>query len=66
MDGAFSAHRVKTLEPGITSIFVDLVEKVAEMGANGQVVDGVKEFAIPLTIAVICEQLGISQYNGAV
>jgi len=28
------------------------------------VVDGVRDFAIPLTIAVICEQLGIDQYNG--
>lgn len=64
MDGAFSAHRVKTLEPGITRIIVDLVEKLADKGAGGEVVEGVKEFAIPLTIAVICEQLGISHYNG--
>ena len=65
MDGAFSAHRVKTLEPGITRIIADLAEKLAEKGANGAVVDVVKEFAIPLTIAVICEQLGINQYDGA-
>ena len=63
MDGAFTAHRVKTLEPGITRIIVDLVEKVADKAANGEVVDGVNEFAVPLTIAVICEQLGFSQYN---
>lgn len=63
MDGAFTAHRVKTLEPGITRIIVDLVEKVADKAANGAVVDGVNEFAVPLTIAVICEQLGFSQYN---
>lgn len=65
LDGAFSAHRVKTLEPGITRIIVELVEKVADKASTGEVVDGVKEFAIPLTIAVICEQLGINQYNGA-
>ncbi len=64
LDGAFTAHRVKTLEPGITKVIVDLVEKVAEKGAAGEVVEGVKEFAIPLTIAVICEQLGIEHYNG--
>ncbi len=64
LDGAFSAHRVKTLEPGITQIIVNLVEQVAEKAASGQVIDGVKEFAIPLTIAVICEQMGINQYNG--
>lgn len=65
LDGAFTAHRVKTLEPNITRIIAGLVEQVAEKGANGAVVDGVREFAIPLTIAVICEQLGIDQYNGA-
>jgi cytochrome P450 len=32
---------------------------------NGEVVDGVREFAIPLTIAVICEQMGFSQYNAS-
>jgi cytochrome P450 len=64
MDGAFSAHRVKTLEPGITRIIAELVEKVAAKADTGAVVDGVKEFAIPLTIAVICEQMGFSQYNG--
>lgn len=63
MDGAFSAHRVKTLEPGITRIIVDLVEKVADKADRGEVVDGVNEFAVPLTIAVICEQMGLSQYN---
>lgn len=65
MDGAFSAHRVKSLEPGITKIIADLADKLAEKGANGAVLDGVKEFAIPLTIAVICEQLGIDHYDGA-
>jgi cytochrome P450 len=64
LDGAFSAHRVKTLEPGITRIIVDLVEKVADKANKGEVFDGVREFAIPLTIAVICEQLGMSQYDG--
>lgn len=64
MDGAFSAHRVKMLEPGITKIISDLVDEIAEKAANGEVVEGVREFAIPLTISVICEQLGIDQFNG--
>lgn len=64
LDNAFSAHRVKTLEPGITKVIVELIEKIADKAAKGDVVDGVKEFAIPLTIAVICEQMGIDQYNG--
>ncbi len=65
MDGAFSAHRVKSLEPGIAKIISDLAEKFAGKGASGEVVDGLREFAIPLTIAVICEQLGINQYDGS-
>lgn len=64
MDGAFSAHRVKTLESGITRIIAGLVEQIAEKGGSGETIDGLRDFAIPLTIAVICEQLGIDQYNG--
>ena len=64
MDGAFSAHRVKTLEPVITRIIADLVDQMADKADHGTVIDGVKDFAIPLTIAVICEQLGINQYDG--
>lgn len=64
MDGAFTAHRVKMLEPVITQIVADLAEQVADKASDGKVIDGVKEFAIPLTIAVICKQLGMSQYDG--
>lgn len=64
LDGAFTAHRVKMLEPAITRIIADLVEKVLDQSGQGTVIDGICEFAVPLTIAVICEQLGISQYDG--
>jgi cytochrome P450 len=63
MEKAFTAHRVASVEPGITAIIVDLVEALAKKAENGEVVDGVKEFAIPLTIRVICEQMGIAQFN---
>jgi cytochrome P450 len=63
MENAFTAHRVATLEPGITRIVVSLIEKLADKAAAGALVDGVNDFAVPLTIAVICEQLGISQVN---
>lgn len=65
MDGAFSAHRVKMLEPAITRIISDLVDNLLVKAQGNAVVDGVREFSIPLTIAVICEQLGIDQFNGA-
>jgi cytochrome P450 len=63
MEKAFTAHRVATLEPGITAIIVELIERLADKAAAGEAVDGVGDFAIPLTIRVICEQLGISQFN---
>ncbi|WP_428310114.1 cytochrome P450 [Hydrocarboniphaga sp.] len=63
LDKAFTAHRVATLEPGITRIITDLIEQLADKAAGGQVVDGVNDFAIPLTISVICEQLGLAQFN---
>ncbi|WP_372759060.1 cytochrome P450 [Litorivivens sp.] len=64
LDKAFTAHRVKSLEPGITKVISNAADKLMEKAANGEVVDGVREYAIPLTIAVICEQMGIEQYNG--
>ena len=51
---AFTAHRVKTLEPRIRQIVVDLIELVAGSGAC----DGMADIAGPLTAHLICEQLG--------
>lgn len=63
MDNAFSAHRVATLEPRIAEIASDVTEAfLAECEASG-VVDAVKCFSVPITIKVICEQLGINQYD---
>lgn len=59
MENAFSAHRVRELEPRITEIIVDILEGIADKGE----VDIVKAFSVPVTIRVICEQLGIAQYN---
>jgi cytochrome P450 len=51
---AFTAHRVKDLEPRIRQIVVDLIENVAAKGAG----DGMKDIGCPLTAHIICEQLG--------
>jgi cytochrome P450 len=59
MESAFTAHRVKALEPGIRDIVVDVIDGFAATGRC----DAVKDFAVPITIRVICEQLGIDQYN---
>ncbi|MDR3417188.1 MAG: cytochrome P450 [Nevskia sp.] len=63
LEKAFTAHRVASLEPGITTIIAGFVEKLADQAAGGRVVDGVNDFAIPLTISVICEQLGLSHFS---
>lgn len=59
MDKAFTAHRVRELEPLITDIVVDVINKLPATGP----VDIVKAFSVPITIRVICEQLGVDQYN---
>ncbi|MGE3690442.1 MAG: cytochrome P450 [Novosphingobium sp.] len=57
MENAFTAHRVKELEPRITKVVADLIASVAGKGKC----DAVKDIAIPLTIRVIVEQLGLDQ-----
>ncbi len=57
---AFTAHRVKTLEPTIAAMVGDMVERLVERGQC----DAVKDFAQPMTIQVICEQLGFDQIDG--
>ena len=65
MEKAFTAHRVATIQPGIVAIAVDLIEKLVDKAAKGEIVDGVDDLAVPLTIGVICEQLGIGQFNAS-
>lgn len=57
MENAFTAHRVKDLEPRITQVVHGLIAEVIDRG-NGQC-DAVKDIAVPLTIRVIVEQLGL-------
>jgi cytochrome P450 len=63
MEKAFTAHRVKTLEPGITKVIVDLIESMLDQAEGGKIVDGVKLFSVPTTIRIICEQLGVPHAN---
>lgn len=59
MEKAFTAHRVKQLEPAIGELVGGMIDALAEKGSA----DGVKDFAVPMTIAIICEQLGLSQFD---
>jgi len=56
LDGAFTAHRVKQLEPRITARVVELVEKILDQGKA----DIFSDFSMELTSSIICEQLGVS------
>ena len=55
LGNAFTAHRVKELEPRLHQIVRDLIADIADKGRC----DAVKDIAIPLTIRVIVEQLGL-------
>ena len=63
MESAFTAHRVKDLEPKITAVVRDLVESVASRVKPGERAscDAVRDIAVPITIRVIVEQLGLDQ-----
>ncbi|QVM86248.1 cytochrome P450 [Novosphingobium decolorationis] len=55
MESAFTAHRVKDLEPRIEAVVDGLLAELADKGS----MDAVTDFAQPLTIRIICEQLGL-------
>ncbi len=61
MEGAFTAHRVKQLEPEITEVVAGLIDKFADKGSA----DGVQDFAVPMTIQIICAQLGLDNFDPA-
>ena len=51
---AFTAHRVKTIEPRMRQIAAELIEPLAARGTG----DGMKDIGAPLTAHIICDQLG--------
>ena len=55
MERAFTAHRVKELEPRLHQIVRDLIAEYADKGQC----DAVKDISQPLTIRVIVEQMGL-------
>ncbi len=59
MEQAFTAHRVKQLEPEITDVVSALIDRFADQGRA----DGVSDFAVPMTIEIICAQLGIREVD---
>src|SRR5437762_5473095 len=59
VSAAFSHRRIEGLRPRIQRIVDDLLDRIAEGGAERQV-DLIAAFAIPLPFTVICELLGVA------
>ena len=58
---AFTARRVGGLEPAIAQMADDLLDAMADRGADGPVVEFMHDFAYLLPVTVICELLGIPE-----
>jgi cytochrome P450 len=58
---AFTARRIAGLEPAIARMADDLLDAMAERGADGSVVEFMHDFAYLLPVTVICELIGIPE-----
>jgi len=61
MSGAFSHRRVASLESAIAVTTADLLDDMAERGANREPIDFMAHFAYLLPVIVICDLIGIPQ-----
>ncbi len=54
VEKAFTAHRVKNLEPRIRQIVIDIIEPLIERGHA----DARMDIGVPMTARIMCDQLG--------
>lgn len=59
IEKAFTAHRIKQLEPAMTARVADLIDGLADRGEA----DGVSDIAVPATIRFMAEQLGMNDVD---
>ncbi|WP_055589460.1 cytochrome P450 [Streptacidiphilus griseoplanus] len=59
----FTARRVAELAPAVERLTDGLLDRLAELGADGSAVDFMAEFAYALPVAVICELLGVPEQD---
>jgi cytochrome P450 len=58
---AFTARRVAGLQPAIEAMADDLLDRMADRGADGSAVEFMHDFAFLLPVTVICELIGIPE-----
>ncbi len=58
---AFTARRVAGLEPAIATVADELLDAMADRGAEGSAVEFMHDFAYLLPVTVICELIGIPE-----
>lgn len=58
---AFTARRVAGLEPAIVAMTDELLDAMADRGADGSPVEFMHDFAYLLPVTVICELIGIPE-----
>lgn len=58
---AFTARRTAALQPRIEEITAGLLDRIAEAGEHGEVVDLREEFCYPIPIQVISELFGLPE-----
>jgi len=61
MAKAFTPRRINGLEPAIARMADDLLDGIADRGADGSVVEFMHDFAYLLPVTVICELIGIPE-----
>jgi cytochrome P450 len=62
---AFTPRRVAGLEPAIARLADDLLDAMADRGADGSAVEFMHDFAYLLPVTVICELIGVPEADRA-
>lgn len=62
-NNVFTARRVAALQPAIVRLTEAALDRLAELGADGQVVDFMDEFAFPLPSNIMGELIGVPEAN---
>ncbi len=61
MARAFTARRIAGLEPAMARMADELLDAMADRGADGSVIEFMHDFAFLLPVTVICELIGIPE-----